>query len=94
MDFTSLKQAMTTCWGRSKVLASNGVLVDFTPPSFQYVNSRVYDKIGRQSRYLNHMDSFVVEWDGITDRETGVLKYEVAVCSQTNNNSFVDIHTL
>ena len=77
---------VTTCWGHSKLFVSNGALVDITPPSFLSSSARLYDAAMILSSNLNHTQNFTIAWDGIKDRESGVIEYEVGVFSVSGGN--------
>ena len=72
-----------TCWGGSKIVVSDGALIDSTPPSFQAASAQVLGAIDmQQHKYLNRTQNFMVVWDGIFDHESSVAEYEVAIISQ------------
>jgi len=90
---THVTVKVTTCWGSEQILGSNGALVDATPPAFQSSNARVLDSTGRQSNHLTNTQNFFLEWNGITDRESGVVDYGIRILSQASNVSFVSTQT-
>jgi hypothetical protein len=84
---------ITTCWGHSKLFVSNGALVDITPPSFLSSSARIYDAAMILPSHLNHTQNFTIAWDGITDRESGVIEYEVGIFSLTGSGTYVKTQT-
>ena len=77
--------------GLSSLSFSNGVLVDTTPPTA----GLVWIKTRNSSGYQAQNDQLSAEWMGFADDESGLVRYEWAICaldSGTCVQDFTDVH--
>jgi hypothetical protein len=76
---------VTTQWGESKVMVSNGAVLDGTSPSFQFARARTINALGKHTTYLNFTEHFLLEWEGIEDHQSGIMKYVIELVSETGS---------
>ena len=75
-----------------KCLSSDGVLIDFSPPS----HGIVYDGIIEPDlRYQSSLSSMAANWEGVWDLESGIEKFEwsigISVNDKTSAQGFTDV---
>ena len=77
--------------GLSSLSFSNGVLVDTTPPTA----GLVWIKTRNSSGYQAQNDQLSAEWMGFEDGESGLVRYEWAICALDGGTcvqDFTDVH--
>lgn len=67
--------------GKTSTLSSDGVTVDNTPPESGVV---VDGNSSKDISYLYGDDDVQANWSGFDDKESGIERYEVAVCDARN----------
>ena len=76
--------------GLRKCTSSDGVLIDFSPPS----QGVVYDGITEPDlKYQSSLSSIAANWEGIWDLESGVQKFEWSIGTSNDDKTSVQDYT-
>ncbi|XP_068693727.1 uncharacterized protein [Montipora foliosa] len=69
-----------------KCLSSDGVLIDFSPPSHGIVHDGIIEP---DLRYQSSLSSTAANWEGVWDLESGIEKFEWSIGSSGNDKTSI-----
>ena len=76
--------------GLRQCLSSDGVLIDFSPPSLGVVHDGIMEP---DLKYQSSLSSMAANWEGIWDLESGIAKFEWSIGTSANDKTSVQGYT-
>ena len=76
--------------GLRKCLSSDGVLIDFSPPSRGVVHDGIIEP---DIEYQSSLSSMAANWEGVWDLESGIEKFEWSIGTNANDKTSVQDYT-
>ena len=76
--------------GLRKCISSDGVLIDFSPPSHGLVHDGIIEP---DLKYQSSLTSMAANWEGVWDLESGIEKFEWSIGTSENDKASAQEYT-